>query len=120
MNLTGKPPFGIKADEPPRDPSYMGMVKQLPCVICGAPPPSDAHHCTHRPWVGEDSPYTQEPSAARRSGDRDTIPLCKRHHQDGPEAIHNGKASWRKKHGPDFGYIRQTRDFVLGILKGER
>lgn len=113
MNLTRQPIHQKGAKKARKasvkDPAYMGRVKQLPCVICNAPPPSDAHHCTHKPYVDEHNPYEREPCAGRKSGDRDTIPLCKKHHQDGPEAIHNGKSRWREKHGPDFSYITNIR-----------
>ncbi|MGC1494660.1 MAG: hypothetical protein WA790_02540 [Sulfitobacter sp.] len=72
---------------------WMGRVKQLPCCICGHPAPSDAHHVFHGRY-----------SSAKESG-FDTIPLCKAHHQDGPEAIHNGKKTWAGKHGFDYEYL---------------
>lgn len=114
MNLTGQS-VSPKAFKVKPDRAYMGKVKQLPCCICHAPAPSDAHHCTHKPLAGEPHGYEREPAAARRSGDRDTIPLCKLHHQDGPEAIHNGKVSWRLKHGPDFAHIPATRAAVAAM-----
>lgn len=77
--------------------AYMGKVKQLPCAVCGAHGPSDVHHVFHDRF------------GSRRSSDFDVIPLCKRHHQDGPDAIHNGKETWRKKYGNDYDYIEQTR-----------
>lgn len=76
---------------------YMMAVKQLPCAVCGAPPPSDAHHVICGRY------------GSRKTSDFDVIPLCKSHHQDGPEAIHNGKASWVEKHGPDYAYIEKVR-----------
>jgi len=79
---------------------YVGMVKQLPCAVCGAPGPSDAHHVIHDRY------------GSRKSSDFDVVPLCKLHHQDGPDAIHNGKESWREKYGPDHGLIEQTRKRV--------
>jgi len=82
--------------------AYMGKVKALPCVICGAQPPSDAHHVTHGRY------------GSRKASDYDTIPLCKAHHQDGPEAIHNGKETWAAKHGPDYSYIPQVRATING------
>lgn len=78
----------------------MRRVKMLPCCICGLAGPSDAHHPIHDRY-----------SSAKRSG-FDVIPLCKLHHQDGPEAIHNGKETWRKKHGADYEYIEETRKKV--------
>ena len=84
--------------------AYMQAVKQLPCAVCGSAPPSDAHHV-----------ICDRYSTAKAS-DWDVIPLCKAHHQDGPEAIHNGKASWRAKHGPDHGYIETTASLVLACF----
>lgn len=83
---------------------YMGLVKQLPCAVCGAPAPSDAHHCFHGRY------------GARKASDFDVIPLCKIHHQDGPEAIHNIKETWAAKHGPDYSYIEQTRKLVSELF----
>ena len=82
---------------------YMKAVKSLPCCICGRAGPSDAHHCIHDRY-----------GSAKRSG-FDTIPLCKSHHQDGPEAIHNGKETWREKHGPDYDYIEPTQKLVASM-----
>ena len=79
---------------------YMGLVKQLPCAVCSAAGPSDAHHVFHGRY------------GTRKASDFDIIPLCKRHHQDGPDAIHNIKETWAARHGPDYGYIEQTRKLV--------
>lgn len=72
---------------------WMRRVKQLPCVICGKHGPSDAHHVFHSRY------------GTRKASDFEVIPLCKSHHQDGPEAIHNDKAAWLEKHGPDYSYL---------------
>lgn len=78
--------------------AYMGDVKCLPCAVCGAPPPSIAHHCIHGRF------------STKRASDFDVIPLCTFHHDHGhPEAIHTNKAAWAAKHGPDTGFIQQTR-----------
>jgi len=77
--------------------AYMRAVKGLPCCICGHPPPSDAHH----PICGR--------YGTRKASDWDVIPLCKAHHQDGPDAIHNNKALWASRHGPDTDYIAPTK-----------
>lgn len=115
----GKSPPTQKAKRAPKDREYLGKVKTLSCAVCGAPPPSDAHHCTHRPSFDGPNPYQQEPAAGRKSGDRDAIPLCKAHHQNGPDAIHFNKLTWREKHGPDFGYIEQTRELVNAMEDDE-
>lgn len=64
---------------------HMEAVKRLPCVCCGAPGPSDAHHvcCDKRP----------------RSDFR-VIPLCTACHR-GSEGYHAAKKSWRAKYGRD-------------------
>ncbi len=85
--------------------AYLQAVKGLPCAVCDAPPPSDAHH------------VICDRFGARKSSDWDAIPLCKKHHQNGPEAIHNGKASWVAMHGPDHAYIEQTQTAILGKPK---
>ena len=101
-NLAGLPPMGLKTPKPKPNPAHLAKVKALPCVICGAPPPSDAHHCCH-------DRYGQEKVA-----DECTIPLCKAHHQHGPDAIHNGKESWRAKYGADHEYLPLVRDMIEG------
>ena len=104
-NLAGRPPRGLKEDkltpaQEREDKAFMRKVKQLPCVICGKGPPSDAHHVIHGRYGN------------RRPRDCFTIPLCKSHHQDGPEAIHNGKETWAKKHGFDYDFLPTVRDMV--------
>jgi len=100
------------------DRQYMGIVKTFDCIQCGRAGPSDAHHCTHRPYEGEHDPYDRHPCAGRRSGDRDTIPLCKDCHQNGPSAIHKSKDGWRDRNGPDFHHIPSIRARVNAI-RGE-
>ena len=66
--------------------AHMARVKMLPCVACGAPPPSQAHHVT-----GDKQPRD----------DFRAIPLCYACHQ-GPQGYHAAKRSWVAKHGPDY------------------
>lgn len=80
--------------------AYMAAVKQLPCCICGAHGPSDAHHVIHGRY------------GSRKSSDFDVIPLCRSCHLDGPHAIHRGKETWEKLHGPDYSYIEAAREAV--------
>ena len=96
-NLMGKPPLGQKAGKVKNGTAagleHMRRVKQLPCVICQALPPSDCHHCISGRY------------GSRRASDFETISLCKIHHQDGPEAIHQDKRGWEARHGPDTDYL---------------
>ena len=78
---------------------YMGLVKLLPCAVCGRGGPSDAHHCIN-------GRYGQ-----RRRDDFFTIPLCKLHHQ-GAEGIHKAQSRWESRFGPDTDYLQWTLDEV--------
>lgn len=61
---------------------YMARVKELPCAVCGAPGPSDAHHIRMGFGKGE------------KASDFLTVPLCKEHHQ-GKTGIHGDRSAWR-------------------------
>lgn len=80
--------------------AYLLAVKFLPCCICNAPPPSDAHHCFSQRF------------GQKKSSHFHTIPLCKNCHQVGLLAIHNNKRAWENRYGFDFEYITQTREAV--------
>ena len=97
MNLTGRGPLGLKGPKPERGTAkaraYIARVKELPCVICAKPGPSDAHHVICGRY------------GSAKASDFDVIPLCKSCHQHGPKAIHSGKASWEARNGPDYEYL---------------
>ena len=78
--------------------AHMMRVKMLPCVICHKPGPSDAHHCQSNDHV---------------RSDKDTIPLCKNHHQ-GPEGYHTQKRTWHRLYGPDTDYLPVVKDMLAG------
>jgi hypothetical protein len=104
MSLTGKAPLGLKKPKPKRGTKagmeHMHRVKQLPCVICHKHPPSDAHH------------VFCDRFGSSKASDFDVIPLCKEHHQHGPEAIHNAKRSWVEKHGPDHAFLPLVKEWL--------
>lgn len=102
MTIAARLPLGLKEPKAKPDPKHIARVKELPCVICHKPGPSDAHHVI----CGR---YSQ-----RRASDREVIPLCKPHHQWGPDAIHNGKASWVEKYGNDYDYLPVVADMLAG------
>lgn len=52
-----------------RSPSHLALVRACGCVVCGKP--AEAHHL-------RSSQYGK--AMARKSADRWTVPLCKRHH----------------------------------------
>lgn len=55
--------------------AHIQRVKELPCSVCNASGPSDAHH------IRQDNPYT-------------CIALCKSCHQDQHNGIHGRMAIW--------------------------
>lgn len=52
-----------------RDPKYLEHVRERPCCICGASPPSDPHHFGPR-------------GMGQKADDRRTVPLCREHHDE--------------------------------------
>lgn len=104
MGLMGKEATGQKVPKPKNGTAkgrrHMGRVKMLPCVICGKPGPSDAHHC-------------QSDRIAR--DDFKTIPLCKACHQ-GPEGYHSRKETWEALNGKDHEYLAVVADMLAGEL----
>ena len=69
--------------------AHMMEVKGLPCIVCSAPPPSSAHHCTGR---------------GQARDDRMVIPLCYECHQ-GPQGYHARKRTWVARHGEDIDLV---------------
>ena len=49
-----------------RSAAFLGFVRQLPCLVCGTPPPVHAHHIT----------YAEPSGMGRKVGDNWTVPLC--------------------------------------------
>ena len=106
MTSNFKPPK-LTAAEKRAGKIHMQMVKQLPCIICNAPPPSDAHHCICERY------------GTRKAPDAETIPLCKACHQDGPHAIHVSKHTWIERNGNDFEYLPEVRRMIEDMALGE-
>lgn len=74
------------------DPEYLALVRQLPCCVCGAPGPSEAHHLK----------CTGERGAGKKSSDRWCVPLCHEHHINGVERVGSRREiGWFKDHGID-------------------
>ena len=98
-NLAKKPPLGQKTGRPKNGTAagkaHMALVKQLPCVICGASA-VEVHHCRSNGTLRDDMK---------------TIPLCFSDHR-GPSGYHLNKAAWEAKYGPDTGFIAVTRHLV--------
>jgi hypothetical protein len=60
---------------------HMGKIKQLPCVVCDHPPPSDCHHITQ---------------CGRRLGHLHTLPLCYECHRGNNGFSGINRSAWDK------------------------
>ncbi len=86
--------------------AHMRAVKGQPCRACHRHGPSDAHHCYHdraTKFGGKKAPH------------RWTVPLCKLCHQDGPQAIHRIKRTWRDMHGADHEHVVAVMLAIYGM-----
>lgn len=63
--------------------TYLDHIRQQPCIVCQAPPPSDPHHLLSGK-VGGKGP------------DASALPLCRQHHR---EYHDKGHAAFEKAHG---------------------
>lgn len=106
MNLTGKPPLGLKQKVKKKDAKRLAEIHEMPCCVCQKwgekqYTPTQAHHCIHDRY-----------SFAKRP-DSDTIPLCEGHHQglfDASKiAIHREPERWRQAYGADWSYLNSSK-----------
>lgn len=75
---------------------HMGRVKELPCSVCGAPPPSIAHH------------ILEDRIPGRKSPDLLTIPLCESCHVDPHNGVHHMRAMWKVMKKNELGCLADT------------
>jgi hypothetical protein len=76
--------------------AHMARVKLLPCICCGHPQPSIAHHVT-----GDGKPRN----------DMRVIPLCEPCHV-GQNGYHRAKKSWVEKYGQDYLLLDRVADLL--------
>lgn len=69
--------------------AHVAAVKGLPCSVCGAPAPSDAHH------IEQGQHFT-------------TVALCKDCHQGSENGIHGRKTMWRVMKLDELGALNVT------------
>lgn len=74
---------------------HLGNVKELPCSVCDAPGPSDAHH------IKQGLQYT-------------CVALCKECHQDSRMGWHGEKAMWRIKKMDELDALNITIQRLIG------
>jgi hypothetical protein len=93
----GKPAPRIKVGRV-EDPEHLALVRALPCIVCGAPPPSETHHPREGQGMGQ------------KADDHQAISLCAACHRTGRHAFHRiGKRSWEALYGPQLEHAERTR-----------
>lgn len=73
----------------PKERAYLALIKNLPCGICDARPPSDAHH------IEQGKHYL-------------CIPLCKDCHQGSRNGIHGEKIMWKITKKTEMSVLNDT------------
>jgi hypothetical protein len=77
-----------------RERLHLAKIKEMPCGVCNASPPSDAHHIVqHNQYL--------------------CIPLCKDCHQ-GYNGIHGTKALWRVRKLDELMVLNETIRSITG------
>jgi len=83
-----------------KEKAWVGLVKELPCSVCDAPPPSDAHHVKqHRQYV--------------------CVALCKDCHQ-GYNGWHGTKAFWKIKKMEEIDALNITIERAVDLIVSGR
>jgi hypothetical protein len=77
--------------------AYVGLVKELPCSVCDAPPPSDAHH------VKQHRQYT-------------VVALCKDCHQGSFNGWHGQRRMWSVMKMDEQDALNVTIERVVAVL----
>jgi hypothetical protein len=77
--------------------AYVGLVKELPCSVCDAPPPSDAHH------VKQHRQYT-------------CVALCKDCHQGSFNGWHGQRRMWSVMKMDEQDALSVTIERVVALL----
>ena len=80
-----------------KEKAYVGLVKELPCSVCDAPGPSDAHH------VKQHRQYT-------------VVALCKDCHQGSFNGWHGQKRMWSVMKMDEQDALNVTIERVVELL----
>ena len=81
-----------------KEKAYLGLIKEMNCVVCDATGPSDAHHVKqHRQYI--------------------CIPLCKDCHTGSKNGWHGQRDMWKLKKMDELDALNKTIEQVIGLLK---
>lgn len=77
---------------------HIARIKEMPCGVCGAEGPSDAHH------IEQESHLT-------------CVPLCKDCHQGSFNGIHGQARIWKVLRKDELSVLNETiRDLFYGVV----
>lgn len=79
----------------PRDKAHLAAIKEMPCGVCGADAPSEAHH------VEQGLQFT-------------AIPLCPDCHRGGHNGIHGQKRIWNVLKKSELSVLNDTIRRLVG------
>lgn len=82
--------------------NHMQRVKELPCCLCGASAPSDAHHILEGRIKG------------RKAHDFCTIPLCKDCHKGARNGIHGEQIMLKIMKQNELNLLGETLERLYG------
>lgn len=81
-----------------KSPTHLRRVRQLPCLACGRPGPSEAAHVRY----GDPGHQKRPTGMGERPDDRWSVPLCARCHRLDDDAQHaRGERDWWSSRGID-------------------
>ena len=77
-----------------KEKAYLGLIKEMRCVVCDATGPSDAHHVKqHRQYI--------------------CIPLCKDCHTGSKNGWHGQRNMWKLKKMDELDALNETIKRIL-------
>ena len=77
------------------DKELMRRVKEMPCIVCGHPPPSDYHHIT---------------DCGRRMGHKFGLPLCYEDHRGRRGFSGMDRGAWDKSLDNQLKLLEKVKD----------
>jgi hypothetical protein len=84
-----------------KEKAYVGLVKLMPCSVCEAPAPSDAHH------IKQHRQYT-------------VVALCKSCHQGSKMGWHGEKRAWAIAKMDELDALNKTVENVIDYIMQEK
>ena len=94
-----RPRVNVPAAAPLRDRKYLAFIRSHPCCVC-------------RSWIRVEAAHVGPRGMGQKSDDRQTIPLCRKHHRGCKLSFHGlGRGAFERHYQLDIGsLIEQLRE----------